>query len=230
MAGSLQGPAARCLLVAARCLLLQLEHQATLLLASMNLCLRNKEKRTLYSPFGTTGIQETHHSAFIQQLPGCQAVLSPPSCASKQLEGSTLQVLSAWLVTGPTSLGRVLACLAGARTLPPKAPHSSSEWPPGVSSPPVVPPEERPTYRPHRSRPRGCQKLQPFFLIPKLHLPTHPLPSSIKPFPRLVARGQPHFPQQPTRNRVPFPDLSSAAFRTSRSGRQDGARAHPRPP
>lgn len=40
----------------------------------------------------------------------------------------------------PTSLGRILACLRDARTLPPKAPHSSSEWPPGVSSPPVVPP------------------------------------------------------------------------------------------
>ena len=31
------------------------------------------------------------------------------------------RVPSAWLVTGPTSLGRILACLAGARTLPPKA-------------------------------------------------------------------------------------------------------------
>jgi hypothetical protein len=140
---------------------------------------------------------------------------------SKSLEGSTLR--RELLVTGP-KLGPALEVPERARTLPPKSPQSSSEWPPAVSSPLLS--CQRPTYRPHQKSTEGCQTKG--FLPPSKPFSLPPS-SFIKLFFPLVARGHLSPPQR--RHFAPNPTPNSAGFRSARSSnRQDGSRAHSRPP
>lgn len=108
---------------------------------------------------------------------------------SNQLEGSTLR--RELLVTG-SKLGPALKVPERARTLPPKSPQSSSEWPPTVSSPLLS--CQRPTYRPHQS-PRKAARPQAFLPPSKtFSLPPFSFIKSIFP---LVARGHLFSPQHP---------------------------------
>lgn len=87
------------------------------------------------------------------------------------------------MVTG-SKLGPALKVPERARTLPPKSPQSSSEWPPTVSSPLLS--CQRPTYRPHQS-PRKAARPQAF--LPPSKTFSLPPSSFIKPIFLLVARG-----------------------------------------
>lgn len=108
-----------------------------------------------------------NQSVFIQQAEKPKPLSQAPeqSCESKLLEGSTS--LGAWLAPRSltSSLGQILACLRGARTLPPKlrSRHLSGR----LESVRRLLSRQRPTYRPHQSRPKGCQTPEPFSSITK---------------------------------------------------------------